>query len=68
MAIDLVNCTPPLVSQLNVINKFAGDAKIMSVFSPFICTPCGADETHLVDVSAGRKGLMLSAIRCTNPS
>lgn len=62
--IALEKCTPALVSQLNVINKFAGAAQVVSVFAPFTCVRCGAHEAVLLDVTAGRKALPLPSVRC----
>lgn len=63
-AVELEKCTPTLVSQLNVIHKFAGEAKILSVYAPFVCPRCNSEETVLFDVTGDRAALALSSVKC----
>jgi hypothetical protein len=50
--IEIESCTPVIVSQLNMINNFAGSAKVLSVQAPYVCDACGAQESVVVDVSS----------------
>lgn len=43
-ALELVDCPPVFVRQLNMISNFAGDAAIRSVLLPYWCRSCGSEE------------------------
>ncbi len=62
-AVEIENCTPVVVSQLNMINNFVGAAKILSVHAPYVCLSCGREAAVLVDVSGGRSAL--APVRCS---
>ncbi|MBA3394370.1 MAG: hypothetical protein H0T89_17115 [Deltaproteobacteria bacterium] len=64
--VELERCTPVLVSQLNVINRFAGDARVLSVYAPFVCPHCKHEENVLLDVGAGRSKLSLGSVKCSS--
>ena len=51
-SLSLEKCTPAVVSQLNMISNFAGNAKVMSVKAPFVCNNCGSEEDILIEVQA----------------
>ena len=42
--LSLVDCSPAIVSQVNMISNFVGHAKIESVKAPFACLGCGFEE------------------------
>ncbi len=52
-AIELEKCTPAVVTQLNMISNFAGQARILSVHAPFVCDNCGNEEDVLIEVQRG---------------
>lgn len=43
-----LECPPLIVRQLNMIPSFSGNAKIISVFVPYICDECEAEELKLI--------------------
>jgi len=51
--IELEDCSPVVVSQLNMISNFVGHAKIVSVVAPFICDSCGNEEERILNVADG---------------
>jgi len=51
-AVIYVECPPVIVRQLNMIPSFSGRATVSSVFVPFICDECEAEDLKLVDCSS----------------
>lgn len=45
-------CTPEIVSQINMIPNFRGSANIQSVYAAYMCTPC--DEQRWVLFEKGK--------------
>ncbi|MBE7453653.1 MAG: hypothetical protein HS111_33760 [Kofleriaceae bacterium] len=45
------HCSPAIVTQLNMIYNFRGNARIRSFFAPYVCDRCGQEEEKLVDVT-----------------
>jgi hypothetical protein len=46
------HCSPPIVTQLNMIFNFRGNAKVRSFYAPYICENCGHEEDKLLDVQS----------------
>ncbi len=44
------HCSPSVVSQINMIYNFAGDANIRSFYAPYACDACQREESKLIDV------------------
>jgi len=61
--IEMENCTPVVVSQLNMISNFAGAATVKSVFAPFVCQSCGNESNVLLQVEKGTP-VNLGEVRC----
>lgn len=53
--LELDKCSPVVVTQVNLISNFAGNAKILSVNAPFVCEACGHERELTVDVREGRR-------------
>jgi hypothetical protein len=51
----LVECAPPVVSQLNMVTNFGANAQILSVMAPYYCESCGAEQEVKVEVTPGVK-------------
>ena len=49
---DLVftHCSPAIVTQLNMIYNFRGQAKVRSFLAPYVCQGCDREEDKLLDV------------------
>jgi hypothetical protein len=44
-------CSPTVVSQLNAIYNFRGDAEVESFLAPYVCETCHVDEYKLLDMA-----------------
>jgi hypothetical protein len=59
-------CSVAIVQQLNMIANFAGGAEIQSIFAPYICPSCDAEESKLIDLRATPKPDLNAAVQCAN--
>lgn len=48
--LTFTRCSPAIVTQLNMIYNFRGDAKICSFYAPYVCESCNNEEEKLLDV------------------
>jgi hypothetical protein len=46
------HCSPAIVTQLNMIYNFRGQAKVRSFFAPYVCERCNYEEEKLLDVQS----------------
>lgn len=46
----LAGCPPVFVDQLNMILKFAGRSKVVSLIAPYACPSCGAEYDEPIDL------------------
>lgn len=51
------HCSPAIVTQLNMIFNFRGNAKVRSFYAPYVCESCGHEEDKLLDVQSQLQGL-----------
>src|SRR5262245_26955426 len=69
----LVECSPAVVNQLNVVVDFAAGAHVKSVQLPYACQSCELDKMVTVDVDAQRAELLAGQLpqvpcpQCHNP-
>jgi hypothetical protein len=69
----LVECSPAVVNQLNMVVDFAAGAHVKSVQLPYACQSCELDKLVTVDVDAQRAELLagtlpqVSCPQCKNP-
>lgn len=59
------HCSPAIVTQLNMIYNFRGNARIRSFYAPYVCEKCGQEEEKLVDVSAQGGGQVIPSFACS---
>ena len=52
-----IECPPVIVRQMNMIPSFSGQAKVVSVFVPYVCDNCETEKLVLV----GQQELSLSS-------
>ncbi|WP_199242759.1 serine/threonine-protein kinase [Vitiosangium sp. GDMCC 1.1324] len=52
ISLYVVNAPPVMVDQLNMVEGFAGVARVLSVLAPYTCRACGEDRLRLVDLQA----------------
>lgn len=50
-SLRLQRCSVVFVSQVNTVSGFAHSREITSVYAPFVCETCGAEQEVLVDVT-----------------
>ncbi|AGP41734.1 FIST N-terminal domain-containing protein [Sorangium cellulosum] len=48
-ALYLARCSEPVVNQLSMIRRFAGNGQVVSFYAPYCCESCGAQFERLVD-------------------
>jgi anti-anti-sigma factor len=49
--IVLVECSPAIVSQINLVNNFTGAGVVKSFFAPYFCPNCDREKVLLVEAS-----------------
>jgi anti-anti-sigma regulatory factor len=50
--LTFTHCSPAIVTQLNMIYNFRGQAGVRSFFAPYICESCNEEEEKLLDVQS----------------
>jgi hypothetical protein len=50
--LTFTHCSPAIVTQLNMIYNFRGQAKVRSFYAPYVCENCHAEEEKLLDVQS----------------
>ncbi|RMH44608.1 MAG: hypothetical protein D6689_02025 [Deltaproteobacteria bacterium] len=50
--LTFTHCSPAIVTQLNMIYNFRGNAKVRSFYAPYVCENCGREEEKLLDVQS----------------
>jgi len=69
--LTFVECPPPVVDQINMVQGFLGNGQLISFYSPMICEECDEqlDELFYVDKcrELGRKLPVVGCKRCGNP-
>lgn len=48
--LTFTHCSPAIVTQLNMIYNFRGDAGVRSFYAPYVCESCNTEEEKLLDV------------------
>lgn len=56
------HCSEAVVNQLSMIRKFAGNAQVVSFFTPYLCDSCGEQFERLIDCE-----LDADAVRSNSP-
>jgi len=46
------HCSPAIVTQLNMIYNFRGQARVRSFYAPYVCENCHNEEEKLLDVQS----------------
>jgi eukaryotic-like serine/threonine-protein kinase len=49
-----VECSPPIIDQLNMIRGFLAHGSVRSFYAPMLCERCNHETLHLFDVEACR--------------
>lgn len=51
----LLECSPSIVSQINLVNNFTGHGKVINFFAPYYCQECDLEKVKLIEVDAFKK-------------
>jgi hypothetical protein len=63
--LTFVECPPPVVDQINMVQGFLGHGKLVSFYSPMICEECDEQEDELFMVDKCRElGGKLPKVTC----
>ncbi len=46
----LVECSPAIMTQVNLVNNFIGSGTIKTFYAPYFCAACNTDKMLLIDV------------------
>ena len=47
----LIECSPPIVAQINLVSNFTGGGSVKSFYAPYFCAECNQEKVLLVDVA-----------------
>src|SRR5213078_2600869 len=47
----LVECSPAIVAQINLVNNFTGNGSVKSFFAPYFCPKCEREKVFLVETA-----------------
>ena len=64
VAVELVECSPSMVDQLNMVAGFTGRAKVISFYAPMACDGCGHEMEQLFSVAEVRQHQRLPLVSC----
>jgi hypothetical protein len=65
--LELIECPPPVVDQMNMVAGFLGQAKITSFYAAMVCESCTHEMDHLFTVDACKAaGGKLPPVACPN--
>ncbi|MCC6751354.1 MAG: anti-sigma factor antagonist [Deltaproteobacteria bacterium] len=62
--IFLLECSPAIMTQVNLVNNFVGNGIIASFYAPYFCSSCESDKMLLINVEDALKGLPFHAPTC----
>lgn len=54
--LEFTHCSPAIVTQLNMIYNFRGNARIRSFYAPYLCENCNIEVEKLLDVEQQFRG------------
>jgi anti-anti-sigma regulatory factor len=62
----LVECSPAIVAQINLVNNFVGNGAVKSFYAPYFCPSCDLEKVLLVDMEemAGQDRPKAPVCRC----
>lgn len=61
----LLECSPAIMTQVNLVNNFVGHGRIVSFYAPYFCPPpCEADKMLLIDMQEALQAQPFRAPAC----
>jgi hypothetical protein len=64
VSLELHECPPSVVDQINMVAGFVGRGKVVSFYAPMACERCGLERDHLFSVADYRAAGKLPAVDC----
>lgn len=64
ITIYLVECSPAIMTQVNLVNNFVGAGSILSFYAPYYCSACDADKMLLIEVDKALQNMPFKAPTC----
>jgi hypothetical protein len=64
VALELVECPPSVIDQINMVAGFAGRGRVVSFLAPMICESCGNEKEQLFLTEDYRRERRLPDVRC----
>jgi anti-anti-sigma regulatory factor len=62
--IYLVECSPVIMSQVNLVHNFVGSGAIVDFYGPYYCTQCDTNSMLIINVDEARQSLPFKAPAC----
>jgi anti-anti-sigma regulatory factor len=50
-----LNCSPAIVTQVNLVNNFLGNGQVLNFYAPYFCASCEIDKLLLIDIDQALK-------------
>jgi DNA-directed RNA polymerase subunit RPC12/RpoP/anti-anti-sigma regulatory factor len=68
MKVDLLNCPPPVVDQMSLVDTFHSNCHVVSVMVPYECVHCKKEFVTVMKTSDLKKSddLTLPELKCTS--
>ncbi len=62
--VELVECPPSVVDQINMVAGFLGHGRVASFYAPMACERCGHEKEQLFGVAEFRAAGRLPEVKC----
>ena len=59
-----VECSPTMMTQVNLVNNYLGAGSIINFYAPYFCTSCDTDKMLLIDVGEAQAASPFTAPTC----
>jgi anti-anti-sigma regulatory factor len=63
-ALYLVECSPAIMTQVNLVNNFIGSGTILSFYAPYFCSGCDTEKMLLIETGEALKSMPFKAPTC----
>ncbi len=64
IVVELVECPPPVIDQINMVAGFLGRGRVASFYAPMACERCGHERDQLFGVTEYRASGRLPDVKC----
>jgi anti-anti-sigma regulatory factor len=62
--IYLIECSPSIMTQVNLVNNFVGTGTILSFYAPYFCSSCNSEKMLLIKTEEAVRALPFRAPTC----